>query len=122
MFNATGPDESLTLEQLLESCKTVTGSNARLVWVASERLVKAGVREWTELPLWLTDPSAQGVMQADVSRARAAGLRFRPLARTIADTLQWATSASSGSPGAASAGAASAGLDRDKERQLLSNS
>ena len=122
VFNATGPDESLTLEQLLESCKTVTGSNARLVWVASERLVKAGVREWTELPLWLTDPSAQGVMQADVSRARAAGLRFRPLARTIADTLQWATSASSGSPGAASAGAASAGLDRDKERQLLSNS
>jgi 2'-hydroxyisoflavone reductase len=113
VFNATGPEQSLTLERLLESCRTVTRSNARLVWVASERLVKEGVREWIELPLWLTDPTAQGVMQADVSRARAAGLRFRPLARTIADTLQWA--ASGGSPGSTS------GLDRDKERRLLSN-
>ena len=108
VFNATGPE--LTLEALLESCRTVTRSKARLVWVASERLVKEGVREWTELPLWLADPAMQGLMQADVSRARANGLCCRPLAETIVDTLQWA--AREGSPGAA-------GLDRDKERRLL---
>ncbi len=31
VFNATGPEQSLTLELLLESCRTVTRSNARLV-------------------------------------------------------------------------------------------
>lgn len=112
VFNATGPKQPLTFELLLEACRTVSGSNARLVWVASERLVEEGIREWSELPLWLTDPTAQGVMQVDTSRARATGLRFRPLARTIADTLQWA--ASGEMPGAAS------WLDRDKERRLLS--
>ena len=108
VFNATGPE--LTLEALLESCRTVTRSKARLVWVASERLVKEGVREWTELPLWLADPAMQGLMQADVSRARANGLCCRPLAETIVDTLQWAAREGSLGP---------AGLDRDKERRLL---
>lgn len=86
--------------------------------LTSERLVKAGVREWTELPLWLPDPSMQGLMQADVSRARATGLRFRPLAQTIADTLQWAAASANGE----SLGSPSSGLDRDKERRLLSSS
>jgi len=114
VFNATGPEQPLILEQVLELCRTVTGSGARLVWVPGARLVEAGVGEWMELPLWLADPALQGLMQADVSRALAAGLRFRSLAETIADTLEWAAS------GEARADAA-AGLDRDKERRLLAS-
>lgn len=112
IFNATGPARPLTFEQLLEACRIATDSSARLVWVARERLTAAGVREWIELPLWVIDPAFQGVMQADISRALSAGLRFRSLAETIVDTLQWLRSSDAVVD-------APAGLDRDRERQLL---
>ena len=37
-----------------------------------------------ELPLWLADPAWAGMHEADVGRAVASGLRFRPLAETLA--------------------------------------
>jgi 2'-hydroxyisoflavone reductase len=36
-----------------------------------------------ELPLWLADPAMTGLHETDVSRAVAAGLRFRPLQETV---------------------------------------
>ncbi|HET7043382.1 MAG TPA: NAD-dependent epimerase/dehydratase family protein [Gaiellaceae bacterium] len=112
VFNATGPERPLTMEQVLEECRAVSGTDARLVWVHSEWLVSRGVGEWMELPLWLSDPDYAGMMAVDVSRALAAGLAFRPLAETIADTLAWvrAGDAPADPP---------AGLDRDRERTLL---
>ena len=114
VFNATGPERPLTLEQVLEECRRVAGADARLVWVPGEELDEAGVGEWMELPLWLSDPAFRGMMAVDVSRALAAGLRFRPLAETIADTLAWVRSGEAPSD-------PPAGLDRDKERQLLAS-
>ncbi len=47
-----------------------------------------GVGAWIELPLWLPDgPDEQGLMSVSNARARATGLRLRPLAETVADTL-----------------------------------
>ena len=43
----------------------------------------------TELPLWLPGSEYAGMARADISRALAAGLVFRPLAETVADTLAW---------------------------------
>jgi 2'-hydroxyisoflavone reductase len=110
-FNATGPEQ--TLEQVLEECRRVSDSDARFVWTPAERLVEQGVLPWTELPLWLgDDPAYGGFMRVDVSRARAAGLRTRPLAETIADTLAWHR-------GGDAPIDPPAGLDRDRERELL---
>ena len=50
-FNAVGPERPLTMEQLLETCRRVSGSDASLVWAPSEWLVAQGVGEWMELPL-----------------------------------------------------------------------
>ena len=86
VYNATG--DAVTFEQLLEECRRVSG-DAELVWVPPERLVDAGVGEWMELPLWSVAPQYAAMHRTDVTRAKRAGLRFRPLAETIADTLAW---------------------------------
>jgi 2'-hydroxyisoflavone reductase len=91
VFNAVGPQSTLTMGQLLETCTTVTESPARFVWVPDEDLLEAAVKPWTELPLWIpeSDPRVGGMLLADTRRAVAAGLTFRPLTDTIRATLEW---------------------------------
>jgi 2'-hydroxyisoflavone reductase len=109
VFDGTGPAERLTLGELLERIRDAIGSEARLVWTDSERVVEAGVRPWTELPLWLPGADFAGMMQADVRPAREAGLRFRPLEETIVDTLAWDQTVAGGRPT----------LDEVKEQEIL---
>jgi 2'-hydroxyisoflavone reductase len=93
VFNATGPEPRLTMEELLETCRAVSGSGARFTWVDDKFLINAGVGEWMELPLWLSQvaPDApRGFLSINVSKAIAHGLTFRPLADTVRDTLDWA--------------------------------
>ena len=59
-------------------------AGGNVTWVSDEFLVEQGVEEWMELPLWLASPEFFGMHRADVSRAVAAGLRFRPVAETVA--------------------------------------
>ena len=83
-FLMKGRNESAVyFEQLLDECRRVSG-DADIVWVPSERLVLAGVGEWMELPLWIVTPEYSATHRTDVSKAKRAGLRFRPLAETIA--------------------------------------
>jgi 2'-hydroxyisoflavone reductase len=87
VFNAV---RSATRRELLDACVRATGSDARLHWVPSERLVESGVGEWMELPLWLSSPQYAGMMRADNRRAIEAGLTFRPLEETARATLELA--------------------------------
>jgi hypothetical protein len=48
------------------------------------------VEPWTDLPLWLPAGTA-GFLAVDTTAARAAELRTRPPADTIADVLRWDT-------------------------------
>jgi 2'-hydroxyisoflavone reductase len=112
-FNATGPEEPLQLEEVLEESRRVAGSEARFVWAPAAWLVEQGVQPWMELPLWLgDDPEYAGHSRIDVSRAIQAGLSFRPLDRTIADTLEWYRSGDAPID-------PPAGLDRGREQELL---
>jgi 2'-hydroxyisoflavone reductase len=88
-FNATGPAEPLTFAEFLERTRAALGSDANVVWVEEQHVVDAGVQPWTELPLWLPGADHAGMARADISRALAAGLRFRPVEETAADTLAW---------------------------------
>lgn len=87
-FNATGPDRPLMMADLLETCRSVTASDARFTWVDDALLVDQGVAPFTGMPLWLPSSSA-GLLQFDVAKAIAAGLRFRPLADSVRDTAAW---------------------------------
>jgi 2'-hydroxyisoflavone reductase len=73
-FNAT--NEGVPWGELL--------AGADVTWVSDEFLLAHGVGEWMELPLWIGSPGYAGMHAADVSRAVGAGLRFRPVAETLA--------------------------------------
>ncbi|HEY8584329.1 MAG TPA: NAD-dependent epimerase/dehydratase family protein, partial [Capillimicrobium sp.] len=51
-FNMTAPIGQATFQELLETARAVTGSDARLRWVPDAALAAAGVGPWVELPLW----------------------------------------------------------------------
>ena len=109
-YNATG--EPITFGRLLDACNRVAESDTEIVWVPSQRLVEAGVGEWMELPLWIAAPEFAAMQQADVSKAVAAGLTFRPVEETIRDTLAW-DAVRDGPP------AEGVGLAPERERELL---
>jgi 2'-hydroxyisoflavone reductase len=88
IFNATGPEVPLNMREVLEICRQVAGSPAEFVWVDDEFLLAQGVTPFTDLPLWLPG-AASAMMQVSVAKTLAAGLTFRPLEKTVADTLAW---------------------------------
>ena len=115
-FNATGPDRPLTMGELIETCNDAGGADARPIWVDEAFLLEQEVGAWMELPLWVSEADTW-FLQADVSRAVDAGLRFRPLEETARDTLAWARQTGAGlvTPGQVG----SAGLDPQREAELL---
>ena len=108
VFNAVGPAEPLRFGELLEQCRAVSGSNAEVTWVDEDFLIRQEVAPWTELPLWL--PADDAHPDIDISRARAAGLTFRPIADTIRAVLE------DDEPPTREAG-----LDPGRERSLLAD-
>ncbi len=113
-FNATGPDQPMPLGELLETCRTVSGSDARFVWAAEKFLLDAKVTPWMEMPLWIpdSDPDAVGFSAFNCARAVTTGLTFRPVADTVRDTLTWCRTR-------AADHAWRAGISREREAELL---
>ena len=104
-YNATHPGRSWA--EVLETCREVAGSDATFRWVPDTFLVEHEVGEWMELPMWVTAGDDAGIHEADVSRAVAAGLTFRPLEETVRDTLDLAATTPQ------------AGLTEEREAELL---
>ena len=104
-FNATHP--GLSWAELVESCLRVSGADASPVWIDSTFLAAREVGQWMELPMWLYDPNEVGTMRADVTRALAAGLTFRPLDETVRGTLELAGTTDN------------AGLKPEREREVI---
>jgi 2'-hydroxyisoflavone reductase len=88
VFNATGPAVPLSMRQVLETCQQVAGTPAEFIWVDDEFLLAQGVTPFTDLPLWLPGP-AVAMMEVSIGKALDAGLTFRQLVETVADTLTW---------------------------------
>ena len=119
-YNATGPVPRPTLEELLETCRRVANSEARLQWVAAEFLVERGVDQFQELPLWIAGPEYGGFMDIEVSKAVKAQLTFRPMEETVSDTLVWDQAHPEwAAPGKQDVERPAAGLSPEREAQLL---
>jgi 2'-hydroxyisoflavone reductase len=89
-YNFAGPRGVLSMRAFVEACHTISGSAARLHQIGESALLAAGVRPWTELPLWLPRGFRLAtVYQIDASKALRAGARFRPAVETIDDTWRW---------------------------------
>ncbi|MFJ5020435.1 NAD-dependent epimerase/dehydratase family protein [Streptomyces goshikiensis] len=89
-YNLVSPVGHATMAGFLEACVAATGSDAELRWTDPAVLQEAGVAPWTELPVWTGLGEPHDYMYGgDVSKALAAGLNCRPVARTVADTWAW---------------------------------
>jgi 2'-hydroxyisoflavone reductase len=89
-FNVDGPTEPVALRTLIETCDEVSGAGATLTWADPDWLRETGVRPYADLPLWEPPPEgADQVPPVSSARAKAAGMRFRPIAETVASSLAW---------------------------------
>jgi 2'-hydroxyisoflavone reductase len=89
-FNATGPDYELAMGAMLDEIRAQAGTAAELCEASSAFLAEHRVEPWTDLPVWLPGQGdSAGFHRRSNARAVAAGLAFRPLAVTVADTLAW---------------------------------
>jgi len=112
-FNAVGPQHPMTMGELLNACKTATGSSADLTWVSPEFLLEQKVQPWSDIPLWIPDtPEMRGFARVNNSRAMTAGLKCRPVDETIRDTMEWFNSHRGNVP-------LRAGLSTEREGAIL---
>ncbi len=90
-YNLIGPQGHATMHTLLDACARVTGGAAELRWTEPGVILEAGIEPWVQLPVWVPPGSDlhDALHSADVSRARATGLRCRPVEETVADTWSW---------------------------------
>ncbi len=116
--HVSGPLKPMTMHSFLDAAREVLNPAARLQWRAADVLLAQGVQPWTELPLWLPDPSSMGMMSIDLGRAHARGLVCRPLAQTLRDTAAWAASADGLEVESRDANKA-VGMAAERERALL---
>lgn len=90
VFNVTGPEAPLSFGALLDTCKLVSGSDAKYIWAPVEFLQQNDVAPWSDMPAWLPDVGADaGFARVDISKALKAGLVYSSLATTVKDTLEW---------------------------------
>lgn len=84
--------EPLPLAEYLKLVRTAVGHTGPLSAVTPSWLADHEVAQWMghrSLPLWLSLPGWEGFAARSNARAVAAGLRLRPLADTVHDTLAW---------------------------------
>ena len=113
VFNATGAEDGLTFGSMLETCRAVSESDARFIWVDEKDLLDEGVQPWSELPLWIP-AAANGIFEVRNDKAITNGLTFRSLADTVRNTLDWDMSRDRD-------GGMKAGLSREREQELLTH-
>jgi 2'-hydroxyisoflavone reductase len=90
VFNATGPDHQQTMRGMLAGIGRAVGGDDRLTWVPTAFLEAQKVSPWSDLPVWIPGQGdTAGFARRNISKALAAGLTFRPLPTTAADTLAW---------------------------------
>jgi 2'-hydroxyisoflavone reductase len=89
-FNATGPDHPQTMRGMLTGIGPAVGGDDRLTWVPTAFLQAQNVSPWSDLPVWIPGQGdTAGFARRNIGKALAAGLTFRPLPITAADTLAW---------------------------------
>ena len=112
-YNVTAPVGSSTFGSFLAACRDATDSDAQVKWFPDETLLEAGVRQWSEMPLWRV---AGGVWDVDSTKAASDGLECRPLRATVMDTWAWMRS---GSFVDGRDRAQEIGMSREREAELL---
>ena len=89
-FNAVGPNYGLQVSAMLEGIRAGVGSTATFTHTTADFLTEQKVAAWSELTAWVPGQGeTAGFHRVNNARALAAGLTFRPLTATAADTLAY---------------------------------
>lgn len=83
---------TVSLPEHLDVARAAAGHQGPVLRADPDWIVSQGIQHWAgerSLPLWLPLPEYAGFMARAETSARWAGLRTRPLAQTLADTLAW---------------------------------
>ncbi|MGW1071945.1 NAD-dependent epimerase/dehydratase family protein [Streptomyces sp. NPDC002537] len=98
-YDLISPPGHTTMGALLDACVRATGSDAELRWTDPEKILAAGVRPWTDLPVWVPRGELYDTLhRRSGAKAAAAGLRCRPAEETVADTWTWLRSLNGAAP------------------------
>ncbi len=112
-FNTVGP--IVPFGEWVQLCRAIGGHRAPAVKVPAEWLVQQKVAQFMgadSLAMWLVEPGWEGWSARSGAAAAAAGLRHRPRADLVGDTLAWERTAGLDR-------ARKAGLSAEQERELL---
>ncbi|MBL8520948.1 MAG: epimerase [Betaproteobacteria bacterium] len=89
-YNAIGPDRVLTMGEVLKVCKEVSKSNAEFVETTQKFIEENKIAPWGDFPLWVPGSGeTAGFHRTSYAKSVKAGLTYRPLNTTVADTLTW---------------------------------
>jgi 2'-hydroxyisoflavone reductase len=113
IYNVVGPAKPCPLGELLETCKKVSSSDAKFIWVPQEFITENEIVPWMEFTLWIPEAEGGGLSQVSNERAKAAGLDFRSTEQIVREILAWAQTRPADHE-------MRAGLTAEKEEKLLS--
>ena len=90
-FNATGPEEPLSMKSFFELCRDSLNPNAELRWASESILAEHGLPDWNQMPLWVpgSEPDMIGFFTVNCKRAAAAGLAFTSTQDVVSRTFEW---------------------------------
>jgi 2'-hydroxyisoflavone reductase len=90
VFNAAGPALAITMGEMLTGIAQGVQVDPKLVWAPAAFLKANKVSPWRDMPVWIPgEGDTFGFHRRDIRRAITAGLTYRPLPLTAADTLAW---------------------------------
>jgi len=90
VLNALGPEAPLSFAELLYGIRAVTSTPVSFTWVPTDFLLEREVRPYSHMPLWMPARDDRvGFNRWDLSRPLAAGVKYRSLAVTAFDTLEF---------------------------------
>ena len=89
-FNAVTPPGAITMGQLMDTSKKVSGADTSLTWIDEDFLAANLKPEEMNFAPWspMKGPEAGGSLTG-MSHSAKEGLRARPLEETVRDTLAW---------------------------------
>jgi 2'-hydroxyisoflavone reductase len=115
VVNAVQPPGQRTIGELVQACAEVAGTRPRWVWADARQVERLGLRDWLDLPVWMSPlGDHRAIAQVSDRAAVAAGLQSRPLRETVADTLLWLRGLT-----AEERAVVKAGLTPDREAEVL---
>lgn len=98
-------------------CRSLSDKDCTLHWVTAEEQQNAGIRENTDLPIYVARTNGPGFFNHDDKKAMLAGMHYRPLADTLQQVIDGFNRHYP--PGFSFGPACNCGLTPEREKQLL---